>query len=256
MHAGAKRSLGQNFLVDKNIVRKIVAALELEPADSVLEIGPGNGALTNFLAKEAGRVLALEKDSSLAFGLDKDPKVQVVNMDILDLDFSRLDRLPGIKIAGNLPYNIAQTMLWDLVAQAKNFGKAIFMIQKEVAQRISAPPGNKEYGGLSVWIQSFTTVKRLFQVPPTVFKPRPKIDSSVISLAPLPEHQKEFDSLKLAGLIRTMFQNRRKQIGKILKNYWNDRTKSVLQACDLDPMMRPEELVPRDFQRLSQYLGP
>ncbi len=254
MSTGAKKSLGQNFLIDQNIARKIVASLDLGPFDLALEIGPGRGVLTRLMARDAGRVLALEKDASLAFALEKNSKILMVNMDALHLDWRRLDRRPGIKIAGNLPYNIAQVLLWDLVSQTRKFGKAVFMLQKEVAQRITSAPGCKEYGALSVWIQSHVRVKLLFSVPPWVFRPRPRVHSSVIGLTPLPEEKFFFDSDKLSQVLKIMFQNRRKQLGRILKTYWNNRKNKILALSSLDAARRPEQLSPQEFHLLSRCI--
>ena len=254
IHKGPKKSLGQNFLIDQNIARKIVASLDLGPRDLVLEIGPGRGILTRLMARDAGQVLALEKDASLAFALEKNSKILMINMDALHLDWRKLDRWPGIKIAGNLPYNIAQALLWDLVGQCRKFSKAVFMIQKEVAQRIASAPGGKEYGMLSVWIQSHATVKLLFNVPPSVFRPRPKIFSSVIALSPESEEKFFFDQDQLSQTLKIMFQNRRKQLGRILKTYWNKRKKDILALCHLDPARRPEQLSPQEFHLLSRCI--
>jgi len=253
-YARAKRSLGQNFLVDRNIARKIVACLELEPDDMVLEIGPGRGALTMSMAAQAGRVIALEKDRGLAFEMIRHPGILMINMDALHMDWSRLDRIPGIKIAGNLPYNIAQVLLWDLAAGSRLFRKAVFMIQKEVAGRISASPGSREYGALSVWIQSFARVSVLFHVAPTVFRPKPRVESSVIALTPLPREKFFFVPWQLSALLKIMFQNRRKQVGKIMKTYWNERKNYVLEHCLPDPSLRPEQLSPEKFQMLSRHI--
>jgi len=256
IHAPAKKSLGQNFLLDMNIARKIVDALEPGHQDRVLEIGPGKGVLTTLLAHKAQWVLAVEKDSFLAFDLDRHPGVQAVNMDALQLDWSRLNRWPGLKIIGNLPYNIAQVLLWDLTAGCRTFDRAVVMVQKEVAHRITAAPGGKEYGALSVWLQSFTAPRVLFKVSPAVFRPRPRVDSAVLELRPLPSDKIFFTPEYLARVIRIMFQNRRKQLGNILKTYWNDRKKIALEHCSLDPRTRPEELSPEEFQGLSRYLFP
>ena len=254
IQAPAKKSLGQNFLQDMNIARKIVDALEPGHKDRVLEIGPGKGVLTALLADRAGLVLGVEKDYFLTFALDRCPGLQAVNMDALQLDWSRLDRWPGLKIIGNLPYNIAQTLLWDMAAGCRSFDRAVVMVQKEVAQRITAGPGGKEYGALSIWLQSFTTPRVLFNVSPAVFRPRPSVDSSVLELRPLPADKIFFVPRDLARVVKTMFQNRRKQLGRILKTYWNDRRKIALEQCGLDPRARPEQLSPEDFQGLSKCL--
>ncbi|WP_291321950.1 16S rRNA (adenine(1518)-N(6)/adenine(1519)-N(6))-dimethyltransferase RsmA [Desulfonatronospira sp.] len=249
-----KKSLGQNFLVDLNVARKIVDRLEPGPADQVVEIGPGKGVLTRLLAGKAGSILALEKDRKLAFDLEKYPGVQVINMDALQVDWSRLDRMPGVKIIGNLPYNIAQVLLWDLAAGCRGFSRAVVMVQKEAAQRIAAAPGGRQYGALSVWIQSFTVPRVLFKVPPGVFRPRPRVESAVIELRPRLQDKFFFVPEHLSKLTRILFQNRRKQLGKIIKTYWNNKTKFVFHRSGLDPTTRPEQLSPEQLQGLSRLI--
>ncbi|WP_028574157.1 16S rRNA (adenine(1518)-N(6)/adenine(1519)-N(6))-dimethyltransferase RsmA [Desulfonatronovibrio hydrogenovorans] len=251
----AKRSLGQNFLVDPNICRKIVDALEILPGQTILEIGPGRGALTGLLIQTGGPVFALEKDWELCCSVRAGfPGTEVVCADALHFDWSRLSFRPGIKVVGNLPYNIASRILWDLAHQVRGLERAVFMVQKEVGQRIVASPGNRTYGALSVWIRSFLKPQLLFNVPPQVFRPRPKVDSAVLSFFPLEEAKKNFSSTSLSRLIRIMFQSRRKQVGKILKTYWNDRINIVFDEMGIDLRARPEDLSPEVFQRLSKVI--
>jgi len=251
----AKKSLGQNFLIDENICRKIVAALDISPEDNVLEIGPGKGALTKLLYKTGAPVYALEKDRELCRDIrEKFLDINIVCADALALDWPRINRLPGLKIVGNLPYNIASRLLWDMAFQAGRFDRAVFMVQKEVGQRIVSLPGSKTYGGLSVWIQSFLQPAILFRVSPAVFRPRPKVDSVVLKFLPLDNEKKDFSSQNLARTIRIMFQHRRKQIGKILRTYWNDEVNCFFEDQGIEPRLRPEDLSPRDFQGLSNKL--
>lgn len=251
----AKKSLGQHFLIDDNVCRKIVAALDIVPHDNVLEIGPGQGALTRPILDKGAQVYALEKDLELCGTIKEEfPGVNIVCADASALDWSRLDYLPKLKIAGNLPYNIASRLLWDLASQVGRFDRAVFMVQKEVGLRIVSPPGSKTYGGLSVWIQSFLKPVILFRVSPMVFRPKPKVDSVVIKFTPLNNEKKIFSNQSLAKTIKIMFQHRRKQIGTILRTYWNDELKCFLEEQGLEPRLRPEDLTPGDFQGLSAKL--
>jgi len=153
---------------------KIVATLAIAPGDTVIEIGPGRGALVEaILAARPGAYLALEKDRDLAAALARDyPEAAVANCDALRLDWRRLDRLTGhVRVISNLPYNIASPLLWDLCAGAGRFVRGVFMVQHEVARRLAAAPGGREYGALSAWIGNFVQVEYCFKVPPTVFRP-------------------------------------------------------------------------------------
>lgn len=251
----AKKSLGQNFLVDENICRKIVHALDIIPGDNVLEIGPGHGALTRFIHHKGAQIFALEKDVELCLILkDRFQDINIVCADALAFDWSRLERLPDLKIAGNLPYNVASRIIWDLAFQIGRLDRAIFMVQKEVGQRIISRPGSKSYGGLSVWIQSFLKPEILFRVSPKVFRPRPKVDSVVLKFIPLGEEKKIFCRKELAKTIRIMFQSRRKQVGKILRTYWNDEINLFFEQRGISARSRPEDLSPVDFQGLSGKL--
>jgi len=246
-----KKSLGQHFLWDKNIIGKIVRSLEINPKDALVEIGPGQGALTREVIKyEYNSYLLLEKDKKLCKLLKSIlPGLDVVNLDALNFNWEKLNTLKSLKIFGNLPYNIASPLLWNLVSALTSYQKGLFMVQKEVAERIVAKPGSKVYGALSVWIQSFARPRLLFNVSPKVFFPRPKVWSSVIELKPkanLPANPSN-----LADLIKTMFQSRRKQLQKIIKTKFSSQKLEVLQELGLSPTLRPEDLSVEDFQRLA-----
>ncbi len=254
--ARPKRSLGQNFLVDRNMSAKIVAALNIVPGDTVLEIGPGRGALTGLLLEaRPGAYLALEKDRDLAVRLRREhPEAAVAMADALRLDWGRLDRLPGIKLIGNLPYNIASPLLWDICASAARFGRGVFMVQHEVARRLIAAPGGREYGALTAWIANFARVEYCFKVPPTVFRPQPNVDSAVVAATPLPASERADDPAALASLLKLLFSVRRKQLRGILKNYWDSDLAAYFAANGLSEQARPENLTPKQLSELSKAL--
>lgn len=245
----AKKSLGQHFLVDDNVCRRIVAALEPSPADRLVEIGPGRGALTRFLAQgEFTNLLLIEKDEDLAREAGQRwPAAEVRTCDALDLAWEELAH-EDLKVVGNLPYNVASRLLWEFVSRCHPYERGVFMVQREVADRLAAPPGNKRYGALSVWVQSFARVRRLFTVGPHLFRPRPKVDSAVVLLTPLvvrPDHPG-----RLAALVRLAFRSRRKQLGNALKSVWSLAVEEWLAGQGLDRSIRPESLTPEQFQEV------
>lgn len=252
-HPKAKKSLGQNFLQDKNIARKIVEALQISANDHVLEIGPGPGMLTGFIMGASPASLTLvEKDDYWA-GVRREESaaaafpVTVIAGDALKQDWA-LYTAP-IKIIGNLPYNVASPLMWDLVSQAKGLSRAVFMVQKEVAERVVAKPSTGAYGALSVWMQNFCTPRMEFLVPPQVFKPRPKVWSAVISLEPLAEDKTPKRPEVLSMILKMFFQKRRKQLGSILRSAGYEL--DLLTNCGVDPALRPENLDPKVYNNLS-----
>lgn len=252
--ARAKKSLGQNFLTDSNIARKIVSSLGIEPGDKVLEIGPGRGALTGFLAQSGAlRVAAVEKDAALAGHLRQTlPGVEVAEGDALAYPWEDLD---GWKVVGNLPYNIASRLLWDLACRGAGIRLGVFMVQHEVALRLTAQPGGKTYGALSAWMANFCRLHYLFKVPPSAFLPRPKVDSAVIGLAPLAAGDRARDPKALSGVLARCFQHRRKQLGTILKAYPAPAVEGWFLQTGIPPQARPETVSPEDFRSMSECLG-
>ncbi len=248
----AKRSLGQNFLFDVNMARRIASTLG--PGEGpVLEIGPGRGALTqHLLALGARPLLALEKDRDLARELKtRLPEVQVVLGDGLTFAWEGLAALPGLRLIGNLPYNVASPMLWEIVHRARGWSRAVFMVQYEVGRRIAATPGGKEYGALSVWLQAFARPRLLFRVPPQVFRPQPKIDSAVLEFVPRPAEELPKHPHALSRCLAACFQKRRKQLKSIFKSTWNRDLEEGLGERGIRPEARPEDLSVGDFMWLS-----
>lgn len=253
--APPKRSLGQNFLRDENIARNIVAALDIGPADHVLEIGPGRGALTkHILERTPARFGVIEKDNDLAAAIaTAHPHVAVNNADALRHPWEEEGVDAPVKIVGNLPYNIASPLMWEIVSRAR-YERAVFMVQLEVAQRIVASPGGREYGALGAWVQAHARAELLFKVPPHVFTPAPKVHSAVVRFFPRKLSFSKDEGRKLAQLLHVCFQKRRKQLGTILKPLTNPEYVEALSVLGIAPAARPETLAPEQFLALSKSL--
>lgn len=261
----AKKSLGQNFLIDPNQQRRIVAALEPSPADIVLEIGPGQGALTRHLAAAVGRLILVELDDRFATALADEygtvPHVSVLHADFMGLDPRDLGVDPHtLKVVGNIPYNITTPIIFRLLEPAFRPQRIVLMIQREVADRILAPAGSGAYGALSVGVRTAARVERLFNVGRQSFRPAPRVDSSVIRLQPLvPPPLTVAEESDLRELTRVAFSWRRKQLQKTLRS----APAYALEPHDIDRIeaelglsleQRPEQLDPDTFVRLSRAL--
>lgn len=254
--ASPKRSLGQNFLTDSNICRRIVSTLGAPPGAPILEIGPGRGALTNVLLAHQGLVMALEKDRDLVFWLRREfPLLALIHGDGLTFCWERTAYKPGLFLIGNLPYNIASPMIWEIVSRCQKWSAMVFMVQKEVAQRLSASPGNRSYGALSAWVSNFVRPCYEFTVPPTVFKPRPKIDSAVVRFVPHPDPAWA-ETSGLSWLLKVLFQQRRKQLGTILKTSWSAALEAWCAHWQVDRRVRPEDLSPEALRDLAKIVAP
>lgn len=251
----AKKRFGQHFLHDKGVCARIVAALGIAPGDRVLEIGPGHGALSTFIAQAGpGLYAAVERDLALALELrGKCPGVLPLAADALAVRWERLEPPGGWKIIGNLPYNVASPLMWELFSRCRGLARAVFMVQKEVGDRLAARPGGADYGGLSAWVQSFVAPRVVFTVGPGAFIPRPRVDSAVLVFSPLPERG-DFEPRALSGLLHACFQKRRKQLGNTLKSCMNDAARAYLESQGLSLRSRPEELGPKQFQALSALM--
>ncbi len=211
-----KRSLGQNFLIDNNIKSKIVQALEIKSGnENVIEVGPGNGALTEKIVLLTNSVILVEKDDSLIDELkSKFPNLQIINQDFLDWEFPK--DLKNINIIGNLPYNIASQIIFKVLRNSQIFTKAIFMVQKEVAERITSKNTNKDYSLLSVICQTFSNPIKLFNVSPNCFFPKPKVTSTVLKFEIKKEDIPDNFDLFLI-FCKSLFYTKRKKLLNTLK---------------------------------------
>ena len=219
----ADKKLGQNFLIDENVVHQIVAAAELSEADTVLEVGPGIGTLTQGLAESKARVVAVELDTRLlpvlATTLNGYDNVRVVHGDILKVNIMEEVGAPSFKVCANLPYYITTPIIFALLEKRLPMERLVAMVQKEVAERMAAQPGGKEYGALSVAIQYYTEPKIAFIVPPTSFIPAPAVDSAVIVCKRREKPSVEVcDEGLFFRVVKAAFSLRRKMLSNSLKN--------------------------------------
>ncbi len=258
MNHRPRKRFGQNFLRDNNVIDKIVAAVAPRPGQHIVEIGPGEGALSEALIASGTQVTALEIDRDLVphlllrFGLAAN--FTVIQADALLHDFSQMcSDDQKFRIVGNLPYNISTPLLFHLLEFATDIADMHFMLQKEVVQRMAAAPGSKHYGRLSIMVQYACRVDPLFEVPPGAFYPAPKVDSAVLRLTPWqqPPHPAA-DPRQLAHLVNVAFQQRRKTLRNALKGLISEEALTLLQ---IDSKMRPENLSLADYVAISNALS-
>jgi 16S rRNA (adenine1518-N6/adenine1519-N6)-dimethyltransferase len=258
----AKRSLGQNFLIDPNIQRRIVEAIEPSPEDEILEIGPGLGALTRHLAGRVRRLVLVELDDDLAARLRMEyadaPDVVVVHGDILEVPLEDLSDQPAtLKVIGNIPYNITTPIIFHLLERAVRPAAIVLMVQKEVADRLLAPPGSRTYGALAIGVQSVADVSRVLQVRRGAFRPTPDVDSTVIRIVPRSGAVDPTIEPELRTLTRVAFGQRRKQFQKILRDAYHLDAAGIQAlevATGFDLRARPETFSPDEFIRLARAL--
>ncbi|MDM3870670.1 16S rRNA (adenine(1518)-N(6)/adenine(1519)-N(6))-dimethyltransferase RsmA [Porticoccus sp. W117] len=254
----ARKRFGQNFLVDDNIIDKIVAAIHPKDGDNLIEIGPGQGALTRPLLEHCPQLQVVELDRDLAALLtDKFHSYADFKLhqgDALKTDFLQFKRGEApLRIVGNLPYNISTPLIFHLLNYAGNVSDMHFMLQKEVVDRLAAAPGDKTYGRLTVMAQYHCQVEPLFIVPPGSFHPTPKVQSAIVRL--LPYKQPPYaatDPKLLHKLVSACFQQRRKTLRNSLKHF---ATAEQLATLEIDLSLRPEVLTVKDFVELSNQLA-
>ena len=255
------KALGQNFLVDNNIIGKIILAAAIKPDDCVLEIGPGRGALTEQLAGKAGRLVLIEYDHALAAALQEryadDPRVTVVDADILAVDLAGLlGDTTGWKVVANLPYNISTEVLFRLLEVRDRLARMVLMLQKEVGDRLAAEPDCSNYGVTTVLLGLWFDMRREFIVPPGCFHPRPKVDSAVLSFVPLAAPRVPVgDEEIFRRVVKGAFGMRRKTLINCLKAAeftTVEDLRMILAECGIDAQRRGETLTLDEFAGLSR----
>ncbi len=257
-----KKRLGQNFLINSSRINQIIDSSGFKKDHHIVEIGPGLGALTIPLAEAVGHITAIEKDTQLFFELEKKisslnlNNITLVNEDILKFDIEKIysQLRHKIQLIGNLPYNISSPLLEKLVSHRDILCNAVFMFQFELAQRICASPGGKEYGAMSVLLQYHAKITPLLKVSKDEFFPIPKVDSMVLNfdfLTPYPRKAK--DDILFKKVVRGAFSHRRKTLINSLKNILPDKEKllSIISSCEIDPGIRAEKLSIDKFIDLS-----
>ena len=248
----AKKSLGQHFLNQPAVCRRIADLLRAGEADCILEIGPGPGALTREIeALPHRRLVLVEKDVYWARVRREEggARTEVLCQDALAYPWEDLQG--AWKLAGNLPYNVASPLLWDVASRCRALSRAVFMVQKEVGERIAASPCTRDYGALSVWMQAHLACRMEFTVGPGCFTPPPKVDSAVLSFDPLPEEARPARPDLLASLLRICFQQRRKQLAGVFRRAGREDLLRRLEEMGIPAASRPEELSVAQFLRLA-----
>ena len=262
-----KKRFGQNFLIDQNIVDRIIQSADLKPGEWVLEIGPGLGALTSELSEQAERVVAMEIDTGLVEILKEtldNPKISIVEGDALSLHWRELLENLGwhgqpLKLAANLPYYLTTPLIMKALESDLPFSSLVVMVQKEVATRMLAEPGSKDVGVLSLAVQYYAEGSLVLNVPRTVFIPSPAVDSAVVELRPRPP-KVDAPRDELLTVIRASFQQRRKTVRNALKpvlEEWNLTPEQLDQAMSdakIEPTIRGERLSLEDFNALTKEL--
>ena len=264
----AKKKFGQNFLIDGGVLEGIVEAAGVTDKDCVLEIGPGIGTLTQYLAEAAGRVVAVEIDKTLlpvlADTLSEYDNVTVINEDVLKVDIDRIieeyNEGRPIKVVANLPYYITTPIIMKLFESGALIESITVMVQKEVADRMAAGPGNKDYGSLSLAVGFYAEAKTVIDVPPSSFIPQPNVGSAVVKLTKYPEPKVNVKDAKyLFEIIRTSFNQRRKTLSNSLSNNASlgvsrDKVSAALVKMGIDERARGETLTLEQFAELSDIL--
>ena len=257
------KSLGQNFLIDDSVPRDIVAGAEVDENDLVIEIGPGVGTLTAQLLNKAKKVVAIELDNDLIPILNQEigdnPKFTLIHKDALKVNFNEIiGEEKSVKLVANLPYYVTTPIIVKLLKEGYNFKSLTIMIQKEVAERMNADPGNKDYGSLSLLVQYYCNTKIVRRVPPQCFIPRPKVDSIVIRLDKLNEPKLKVENEKLFfDIIRNSFNMRRKTLWNGVKNIGlsKENLELAFNEANIDPKRRGETLTIEEFATLSDKIN-
>lgn len=261
--APPKKNLGQHFLADRRYIDMIVMAVDPQPGERLVEIGPGQGAITLPLLRRHGELTVIEFDRDLITPLMEASegvgRLTVIHKDVLQVDFTKLAADDGhhagrqIRLVGNLPYNISSPILFHALEHAAAVSDMTFMLQKEVVDRMAAGPGSKVYGRLGVMLQAYCRVEALFDVPPGAFRPPPKVDSAVVRLVPMPAAEVGIDDHALyARVVRDAFGQRRKTLRNALQQVCSGED---IAAAGLRPDARAEQVEVAGFKRLANYLA-
>lgn len=254
----AKKSLGQHFLHERSFIERIVHAVDPQPGDHLVEIGPGQGAITFPLLRRHAALTAIEFDRDLLQPLQAAAQAHgeltIIHANVLDVDFTELAANGVLRLVGNLPYNLSSPILFHALAHAAAIRDMHFMLQKEVVDRMGAAPGSKVYGRLSVMLQAYCAVTPLFTVPPGAFRPPPKVDSAVVRLVPKATTDIGIvDHRRFADIVRAAFGQRRKTLRNALKGVCDT---AVIERCEIDPACRAEQLPVADFICLANADAP
>jgi 16S rRNA (adenine1518-N6/adenine1519-N6)-dimethyltransferase len=252
-----KKQFGQHFLHDPGLIRRIVQAIAPKPGERLVEIGPGEGAITLPLLREHGRLTVIELDRDLIPRIQTAARdlgeLEVIHADVLTVDFTQIAAGGNLRLVGNLPYNISSPILFHCLDHAAAITDMHFMLQKEVVDRMAADPGSKVYGRLSVMLQLYCTVEPLLKVPPGAFNPPPKVDSAVVRMTPLPaERRHDADPALVERVVRHAFGQRRKTLSNALHGV---ATSEQIRAAGIDPKERAEQLAPLEFVAIAKVVA-
>lgn len=248
----ARKRFGQNFLRSATVIEGIVRAVDPQPGDRLVEIGPGQGAITFPLLRRLGRMWAIELDRDLAAGLrqaaPQHGQLELIEADALKVDLRALAAGQRLRVVGNFPYNISSPLLFHLMDALDCIADIHCMLQKEVVERMAAPHGGKDYGRLSVMLQARCEVQTVLEVPPGAFVPAPKVDSAVARLRPLPVQPNAHVLVALQDIVRAAFNQRRKTLSNALKGVLSMAT---LESAGVTPGLRAEQVAVVDYLRLA-----
>lgn len=251
-----KKRFGQNFLQDPNYIQRIIDSCGLCPDEHVIEIGPGEGALTSHIFDSVKSFTIIEIDNELAAKLkqkySESNNVSIVHQDVLKVDFSSLGIKDKAKVIGNLPYNISTALLFHLFNSLDLFSDMFFMLQKEVAYRLASDVGSSDYGRLTIMANCFCEIEVLFNVPNTAFYPPPKVESAIVHLRPRKESLiKDINVKLLNDIVTSAFSARRKTISNALKGFISQ---DEIISLDIVPSVRPEQIPVSDYLKITQFL--
>jgi 16S rRNA (adenine1518-N6/adenine1519-N6)-dimethyltransferase len=246
----ARKRFGQHFLADESVIDGIVRAIDPKPGEALIEIGPGLGALTLPVLARCEALTVIELDRDLAARLRRNPGLQVIEADVLKVDFAELSDAAGqrLRVIGNLPYNISTPILFHLLAFSAHVQDQHFMLQKEVVQRMCASPGNKDYGRLTVMLQWRYHMESVLDVPPTAFEPPPRVDSAIVRMWPLAPDP-DVDVQRLSALVALAFSQRRKILRGTLGRWMEEQGIHI----PFDLQRRAEEVPVAEYLALARH---